>query len=181
MSNISQRPIGKPLLIILGIIGIGLVYFLNQNSSEPTQSPLNVQQITIPSTKPPSTLQIKDVKSSCVEEARKYIEENKDKGVSDQSLIFGINSIYRLCLASNGLSPEDLLSYPGGNAGTAPYEGTITQDDSMSQWCQKQYSEYNACLSEYNAKMADYNQCLNQEGGLCFKPSNYCSKPLCPL
>lgn len=187
MSNIPQRPIGKPLLIMFGIIGI-LIYFYNQGPKESAFSP-DFQQTTLHSSEPTFIPQTKDVRSGCVGEAQKFVVDNKNKGLSDQALVLGINTIYRLCLANNGLSPEDLLSYPenqegGGASGIA---GQVSSNDygsykqDMSQRCQKEYSEYNTCLSEYNAKMADYNQCLNQEGGLCFKPSKYCSKPLCNL
>lgn len=55
--------------------------------------------------------------------------------------------------------------------------------------CQQELNEYNSCLAEYNSKMAEYNSCLAEEANpnswnygkasLCFKPSNYCFKPVC--
>lgn len=195
MSNIPQRPIGKPLLMIFGIIGI-LIYFYNQGPKESTFSP-DFQQTTLHSTEPTFIPQTKDVKSDCVTQATKYYEDNKSKGLSNETMIFGINSIYRVCLANKGYTPEDLLSYPenqegGGSSGIA---GQVSSNDygsykqDMSQRCQKEYSEYNTCLSEYNAKMAEYNQCQLEAydsnsyryKGFCFKPSKYCSKPLCNL
>jgi chromosome segregation ATPase len=55
--------------------------------------------------------------------------------------------------------------------------------------CQKELAEYNSCLSEYNAKLSEYNSCLAESsdpnsyrygvGVSCYKPSNFCFKPIC--
>lgn len=56
------------------------------------------------------------------------------------------------------------------------------------QECQIELSKYNSCTSEYNVKLSEYNTCLSEKndpnsyryyGGMCFKPTNLCFKPLC--
>jgi len=91
---------------------------------------------------------------------------------------------------------EELLSNSNGNnvpniAPVAPIQVPQTfQVDGESamdkyereskEQCQKDLATYTACMIEYNAKMTEYNACIsNSYGGYCYKPSNFCFKPLC--
>src|SRR3990167_6500750 len=104
-----HRPIGKPLLIILGLVGLvilGLMFDDDRNLDLFSNSNTNNQKSVTPSITTAPVEQSKDIKSACVNDALKYVEDNKGKGLSDQSLLFGINALYRVCLARSGLTPE---------------------------------------------------------------------------
>lgn len=45
--------------------------------------------------------------------------------------------------------------------------------------CQKKTLEYTDCIITYNKKMFEYTECQNSGNKYCYKPSNYCYKPIC--
>lgn len=58
--------------------------------------------------------------------------------------------------------------------------------DEISE-CQEKMEEYLECMDEYNRKLERYYECIKDQtdpyalryGSPCFKPFNFCSKPIC--
>lgn len=122
-----------------------------------------------------------------------YAEEQYTKQMED--FIWQINSKYRICLAENGLTPEDLLVSPNQlDSDTAEnvsspqnttknlFEEAEKDELERKQECQNKMNKYNICLSEYNSKISEYNLCMNNPKKLSwscgFEPQNSCSKPI---
>ena len=169
----------------------------NNTTNNKSDNAINILPELSPVLTAEPTPDIKAIKANCVNEIRNYVDENKDEKMTRDEAVFTINSKYRVCLAENGLTPEDLLSSGSNSTGQIYYEKQavpVQEESTFDKWeqerkqkCQEDINEYNTCMNEYNAKMAEYNECLAERsnpnhfmyGFSCYKPSNFCYKPLC--
>ncbi len=144
---------------------------------------------------------IKTLKSECVSATKSVYEDNKDKKLSTNDMVWLVNSAYRICLAKKGLTPEDLLSNkpsdqtnqnvyiqePNKINTVSPSNYLETRKQEQAAECQTKLGQYTACMSEYNAKMTEYSACLSEASNpnsyryktACFQPLKSCYKPLC--
>jgi len=185
------------------IIAFSVGYYFEDIIKLPTRSSFYAPKPIPAPTATPVVLDKKTIKAQCVEELREYIELNKNKKMTSEESIWIINTRYRLCLAQNGLTPEDLLSNPApsqNNQGTyyrEPFvqEPVVIEEESLTekfkreqqQRCQEEINKYNICMNEYNSEMGEYNACLSEVndpnhwryGLRCNKPFSSCYKPIC--
>lgn len=175
----------------------------NINLSNIFPSPTSI----ITPTKVVPTIDIKTVKSKCIDSAYSQVKEQyqgQKKPNDEWNNI--INNLYRVCLARNGLTPEDLLSNPNesGNNYVIQNELPSAQQNNNSQInldnifeenevkrkqeCQDKLNKYTSCMIEYQNNLNNYYDCLARYSNnpnlnsslLCFKPSNFCGfKPIC--
>lgn len=196
--NFRLSPL-KWFVILLVLLAIGSLLFRKQITGFLGQkinpSPIENQTEIASNTPQPQAEDTdnKIVKSTCVNEVREYIESIKDKQISNEKFVWYVNSKYRFCLAENGLTPEDLLSYPNGSGSnltgqsnvqdaiTKSFEESEQRELERKQECQQDLAKYSVCLAEYNAELTEYNSCKSDpRRSMCgFKPYNSCSKPIC--
>jgi hypothetical protein len=195
-----------------GIIILALIMLINifpdiksliPNSNLPNIFP-SPTSIVIPTEVVP-TIDIKFIKSQCIDQTYKNLATqygNQQK--QNNEWIFIINSQYRICLAKNGLTPEDLLSTEGSSQNNNSINNNAVQQNQpesnqvnyieptqvdyiqqnklqQQQQCQDDINKYNICMNEYNLKLSEYNTCLNEARPFhnCLKPFNICFKPGC--
>jgi hypothetical protein len=102
-------------LIFLAIIGAVRVFHITKNTLE-QENNANISTEAEPTTQVEED--VKQVTSRCLDNVILMAEDSKTalNNMSNQEAVFTINTKYRLCLADNGLTPQDLLSLPSSSA-----------------------------------------------------------------
>jgi hypothetical protein len=175
----------KDLLIVLLIVFVFLlISYEVYKESNPEFNLQNLIENLITKSSPSPSIQPHEspkinkdsiIRAKCTKEAKAFLNVNKENA-NEKQLLYTMNARYRICLAENGLRPEDLIAISESQAQPVQQKSNIN-NNYFDELCTEKIQEYNTCMAEYNAEMSEYNARLQRGETGWIEPMNFCIKP----